>query len=399
MAQRVRKHPHRRHTVPALFDTQHRSVPATSQTDLELLRQSQANPAARGFVMHLQAHIGNQATQRVLMRARQSMPNTVQRTPYLRHGRHMIQRAPDEAAPAAPAATADAPAHDPADWSNFVSSEIQSFLDEFQSIYVVVSPPDADEMVFETVHPPYYLNAVYTENSKKRIEAAETARETAPEYVKSQLFKKDKKGVDQPTALAKGRSQLEDIRKLVQGALDRGLIPASGGKQYPDHKDLRAWLKQYGIGVDCSAFVQQALVRLVQASYAAAGETPDRKGNYGVGSIQSSAVLMDIEKELKKNDRFEAVETPGEARPGDVLTKKGHIRIVMSVENTDDGGVVITFAESRYIRQVSVFIFNLTPCQPYGCLSPSPSQWRGGGEQSETGVRFAKITHIYRIHH
>jgi hypothetical protein len=256
----------------------------------------------------------------------------------------VIQRSPAESTETA----GTAPAHDPAEWNSFITGEIQDFLNEFQNIYVVVSPPDSDEMVFEIVHPPYYLNAKYTENSVKRIEAAEAARKDAPAYVKSQLFKGG--DMDKPTALATGRSSMNQIREVLQGALDKGLIKPSGKKKYPDSKDLRAWLKKYGTGVDCSAFVQQALGRIMGSSYAAVGETPDKKNK--VGSIQSTAVLKDVKNELKKNDRFEEVATPGEARPGDILTKKGHIRIVMSVQNSDDGGVIITYAEATSAKDV-----------------------------------------------
>lgn len=284
-------------------------------------------------VLRLQTKIGNQATRRLLMRREDGNTEA-----------NMIQRSPAESG----AATESAPAHDPAEWNSFVTGEIQDFLNEFQNIDVVVSPPDSDEMVFETVHPPYYLNAKYTENSVKRIEAAEAARKDAPEYVKSQLFKGD--DMDKPTALATGRSSIHQIREVLQGALDKGLIKPSGNKEYPDSKDLRAWLKKYGIGVDCSAFVQQALGRIMASSYAAVGETPGKKNQ--VGSIQSTAALKDVKNELKKNDRFEEVATPGEARPGDILTKSGHIRIVMSVQNSDDGGIIITYAEATSAKDV-----------------------------------------------
>jgi hypothetical protein len=284
-------------------------------------------------VLKLQRSIGNQATQRLL---------EINPTNDSHQGRNLIQRNPDKA----PAPAPDVPQHNAVDWNNFVSSNIQAFLNDFQTIEVVVSPPDSDEMTFEIVHPPYFLNRVITGNSQKRIDTANAARENAPDFVKSFLYGKNNK----PTALARGRSQLEDIRKILQTALDKGEIPAGPGKEYPDGKVMRDWLKKYGIGIDCSGFVQQALIHLVRSSYKAASEEPDRKKNYGVGTITSEVVLND----LKKNDRFETIATPGEARPGDVLTKKGHIRMVMSVENTEDGEVILTFAESTSDKDIPV---------------------------------------------
>ena len=130
---------------------------------------------------------------------------------------------------------------------------------------------------------------------------------------------------------------------------------ASGeGRSHPDGCDLRQWLKTYGIGVDCSAFVQHALTHVVRACYAAAGETSDEAQCYDVGWMLSRGVYREINATASEDSRFAPVATPGEARPGDVLVKKGHIRVVTGVESTADDGVVLHLAESKSAKGVPV---------------------------------------------
>jgi hypothetical protein len=252
----------------------------------------------------------------------------------------------------------------PKDWNTFVTEEIRRFLIEFQGIKIVVTPGDADEMVFLFVHPPYMLQSVTIVDDEKeftklprrhqiRLKKVEEARENAPNDVKEFLYCRFYgAGNQREAAVAKGRAELEDMRRLLQEAVDQGLVPVPEGRPYPGSSDLRNWLKKYGIGVDCSAFVQQTLTRLVRACYAAIGDNPDRGHSHSVGWMTSKGVYRDIMADPGKGERFEKVSTPGEARPGDVLVKWGHIRIVASAETAKEGGVILDLAESTSARDI-----------------------------------------------
>jgi len=189
---------------------------------------------------------------------------------------------------------------------------------------------------------------------RERLTRVKHARDHAPDAVKA-LVNRHFYGDDgQEKPVAQGRSPLEDIRSVLQDAVDRQLVPAGAGMPYPDGHDLRQWLKTYGVGVDCSAFVQQALTRVVRACYAAMGEVSGESQSYEVGWMLSRGVYREINADAGEASRFEHVATPGEARPGDVQVKRGHIRIVAGVEAAADGGVILDLAESTSAKGVSV---------------------------------------------
>jgi len=52
------------------------------------------------------------------------------------------------------------------------------------------------------------------------------------------------------------------------------------------------------------------------------------------------------------SERFENVRTPMDARPGDILIKKGHSRLVVRINAMDDGSVVFDLAESTSARDI-----------------------------------------------
>lgn len=67
---------------------------------------------------------------------------------------------------------------------------------------------------------------------------------------------------------------MAEIRDFLQTAVSQQLIPLPPDNTYPDGRILHNWLKTYGIGVDCSSFVQQTLIHLLNASHTAVGQSP-----------------------------------------------------------------------------------------------------------------------------
>jgi hypothetical protein len=235
--------------------------------------------------------------------------------------------------------------------------EINRFVREFQSIEVVLTPEGAGEAVSVLVHAPYMQQGVTIidrgegfdrlpprhQNRLRNVKAArENASAEVKEFLKGQLYGEN----GQERRLANGRAEMADIQRLLQDAVDRGLVPAGKSRPYPDGHDLRKWLKEYGIGVDCSAFVQQALTRLVRACCGAVGDSAAGQRGYHVGWMTSGGVYGDVTGDAGNDGRFERVPTPGEARPGDVLVRRGHIRIVANAEPAEGGAIILNVAES-----------------------------------------------------
>jgi hypothetical protein len=146
--------------------------------------------------------------------------------------------------------------------------------------------------------------------------------------------------------LENGRAVPGEIQALLQEAVDRGLVPARQAGHTLCASDLRAWLKTYGIGVDCSGYVMYALLRLLQDGCAAAGKALDRDPRAIVGFVRAGWVHRELTGDPESAVRFQVVPAPGDARPGDVLTSEGHIRIVLRTARTPDGSVVMRQAES-----------------------------------------------------
>ena len=130
----------------------------------------------------------------------------------------------------------------------FLAAEINRFVREFQAIGVRVTPENAAESVFAFVHPPYMLRSVsliddgekfeqLKERHRVRLKRVKEARETASEatrrFLDRQFYEKD--GREKLTA--SGRAELAEIKKLLQEAVDRGLVSISRGQ------DIPGWLR------------------------------------------------------------------------------------------------------------------------------------------------------------
>jgi hypothetical protein len=236
------------------------------------------------------------------------------------------------------------------EWDAFLRDEIDRFLSEFQGMETVVAQ-DTGEPSVVRVHSPYMMQTVtlvdreqafarLKPRHQQRLIRVKEARENAPAAVKAFLHEQfyGSDGGEKP--VAQGRADAKEIQRFLQAAVDRGLVPVVAGSH-----DLRAWLKRYGIGLDCSAFVQHALTRLVRASHAAVGEAPDERDGSGLGFVRSGWVYRDV-TESAARDLFAHIPAPGAARPGDVLVKLGHLRMVADIERAPAGAVILHLVES-----------------------------------------------------
>lgn len=287
--------------------------------------------------MRLQQHAGNRAVGRAL--AGRAAPTAV------------LQRAPAKGTAADPseaAAKSTGGAQDA--WDAIVQARLEAFLHEFQNIPVEVTWQEGGEVKTATVHvhPPYFINTERYAKSKKRLEAARKHRKAATEST-------EKAPVEASWAALHGKSSPDEIREVLEKALAKGVIATPEGKKHPDADDLRAWLVKYGIGVDCSGFVYQALTEVMAEAQAKVGMQGPVEKIVGktVTNVPASGLKGGAEG-------FAKVGSPEELRSGDTMHTPGHIRIVMGVKKSD-GAVVFTTAESTSAK---------------GDIGPNRAAWR-----------------------
>lgn len=290
--------------------------------DERLLDRPERVTTAQGHFTQLQRQVGNRAASEGLVAGHRVPMTSVQGTP--------IQRAPDEAGARDPSAAAAQQVGGAGDaWDSIVTARLEKFLTDFQNIPVKVTWQEEGEKreAIVHVHPPYFINTKKYKNSKKRMEAAEKHRRQATGSA-------EKAPVETSWFARHGKSTPQEIRSILERALNAGKIPTPEGKKHPDGEDLRAWLVKFGIGVDCSGFVSQALMSVMAEVRAQAGEVgPTQEIKKGSGALKGGAA------------GFSKVNSPSGLRPGDTMHTPGHIRILMGVEKTEEG-VVFTTAES-----------------------------------------------------
>ncbi|MCP4428162.1 MAG: hypothetical protein GY803_27050 [Chloroflexi bacterium] len=248
-------------------------------------------------------------------------------------------------------------------WNQFISAKIERFLTAFQQIEIDVTSPDADEPLIVSVHAPYMMQRVamiekpnefayLKKRHQDRLLRVKAARDQAPEPVRQFLQSQFFDGNDRERLLAAGRAELEELQTLLQEAVNQQLIPIPDGQTYLDGRTLRRWLQTYGIGVDCSSFVQQTLNRLIKAVRAAVGQDSDQDQ---IQFLRSFRAYKEVKNGRDKGEPlFTAVPVPANVQPGDVLVKYGHIRIVSGVENGEDGRLILHLAESTSAPDIPV---------------------------------------------
>ena len=244
------------------------------------------------------------------------------------------------------------------------AAEIYGFVREFQNIEIRVTPENVEECVYAFVHPPYMLQSVsmieddekfkqLKERHRARLQRVKEARETTGKDIRCFLDRQFYEGDGREKHIADGRAELADIRKLLREAVDQELVSISRGKKYPDGYDLRRWLKKYGVGIDCSSFVQQVLRCLIDMSRAEVGKVTDNELELDKGLLRCGWVYRNITEGARYGEpAFVEVTSPIKARPGDVVVSRSHIRIVANVEVVEGEGIVFELAESTSARDM-----------------------------------------------
>jgi hypothetical protein len=217
-----------------------------------------------------------------------------------------------------------------ATWDARLCASIDGLLAEFMALPVRIAGAAVN------VHPPYLMNVPSIGNASQ-------CPATAPNVTVSRLCTALRNRAAAPAALRTlinglpnrvrvGKGTPKEIRDFLQAALDAGHVrTALGLARDPTAADCRDFLIRYGIGVDCSGLVAQALNRL-----AAEVGIADRLdvGNTNSAALKGSAA------------GFTTVASPAELRPGDTMHLPGHIRILSRAERRG-GNIHFKTAESR----------------------------------------------------
>lgn len=237
-------------------------------------------------------------------------------------------------------------------WDSNAQTALQQFLQQFQNIPVNVkwSQAGAEKTEIVHVHPPYFINKGESGRGKERLDNAKANRSGATGDTKTIIS-------NAPNATKVGKSTPEEIRAILQSAADKNAIPASGGKSRPDGSDMRSWLVKYGVGVDCSGFVAQALNKMMTGAGATSADLLSPTGT-GSASLKGGT---------SKFDELPNPQQEGILRPGDTMHIPGHIRIVTQVGKTGEGFVKFMTAESSSA----------------GDVGPTAAVWRFKGTKLE----------------
>lgn len=181
-------------------------------------------------------------------------------------------------------------------------------LDEFYQDFSNIKVVHGDKTV--NVKPPYHIN------DGKRKTAAIAARDANPK-VKSFINKLASDGKISSGAKI-GKSQPADIKAILEAAVDQGLVTHDSAKMVD-------FLAKYGLSVDCSGYVSQALNFLMDGNKTVDSKDGLVPNNTGSGSLKGGT------------DNFTKVNI-GDVKAGDTMHLSGHIRIINEV--VKDGKIV-----------------------------------------------------------
>ncbi|MCP5096976.1 MAG: hypothetical protein GY943_15615 [Chloroflexi bacterium] len=237
-----------------------------------------------------------------------------------------------------------------------ISAEIHRFVNEFQNIEIKRISDDIEKTVSVFVHPPYMCYWVdliddeakfnkIAERHQLRLLRVRDARESANGVVNGFLDRQFHQSKSRERYFASGRAELNEIRAFLQEAVDAKIVPISGGKPHPDGHDLRNWLKKYGVGIDCSGFVQQALKQVI--SRIQTQTKPFQPVKPEIPFLRCLPIYRNMTGEIRNGESlFRMVATPVQARPGDIVVNRHHMRIVMQASAECDDGLILMLAES-----------------------------------------------------
>ncbi|HEX5838896.1 MAG TPA: hypothetical protein VFY26_13765 [Anaerolineales bacterium] len=268
----------------------------------------------------------------------------------------MIQRQSAGAAGATASAPAPAPGLTLTPHDDMVSASLLETLDRFENIPIdvvqrlprgFIGPP---AMVRVSVHAQYFINRPAAQAHYR------AARRTARfRDISSALERRGELSVLEGSrgprfsgrAVELGKASPEDIKAFVEEAIAQDIIRdyAIRRRAITARQDLidlapavlqaliQRWMRETGIGVDCSGFVQQAAIRAREQERERISAINSITGMFGVPPIPLPPEISPVERSARSFRSGPRVRQPRDMRPGDawVMAGGGHIRIVTAV--------------------------------------------------------------------
>ena len=208
------------------------------------------------------------------------------------------------------------------DWNIRIGETLRSALREYMELPIRVAG------VTLVVRTPYYKNA-----DPKKVDCSAPANRTQIRYCKALAQRRAAPAalralIARPTYrfARAGKGTAAELRDLIQAAVDADLLARDPSVDGPvDADGCRRFMIRYGLGLDCSGFVAQAINRLIDLF---PGATPgDRIADpHDTGSDSLHA----------PSDGFRRVRHVEDLCPGDTMWLEGHIRIIVSVRASGD---------------------------------------------------------------
>jgi hypothetical protein len=265
-------------------------------------------------------------------------------------------------------------------WDQRIRAAVEGFLASFMGIPVHIGSQTL------RVHPPYfmYAHATSAQATKDRARLAEQHRAAASQALRSLIGE----ARFLHARIGKGTPQL--YCDLLQAADERGLLQADAtvGSQ-PTAERLRAFLQHYGLGIDCSGFVSQALNKLVELfPNAAAADRIAQPHSTASGALKGG------------QGTFERVTDPTQLCGGDTMWLSGHIRILAWAERRGER-IVFCTAESRSSnpRDIGPSVAYWRLSRDAGAGAANFTGWKlersGDLNAADSGWQRVNTTHVY----
>ena len=178
-----------------------------------------------------------------------------------------------------------------------VGGKLDQFFDDFSHIHVVSGDKTVD------VVPPYHINA----GDRKDKALAARAGDAKVTKLIDDLVANGKVN----PLIKVGKSQPGDLKALLEEAVSRGLVTHDAGA-------MNDFLARYGLSVDCSGYVSQALNFLMDGNTTVDKNDKLQPGNTGSGSLKGGTA------------NFTKIDIT-EIQAGDTMHLEGHIRIINEV--------------------------------------------------------------------
>jgi hypothetical protein len=211
-------------------------------------------------------------------------------------------------------------------WDERIRTAVEGFLAGWMGIPVRIGSQAL------RVHPPYFMNANASSAAatRERHRIATEHRTAAPAALRALI------GEGRFANERIGKSTTDKLRDLLQDADSRGLLAADATVgASPTGDRLRDFLKHYGLGIDCSGFVSQAINTLVDLfPGATAADRIAAPHSTASGSLKGG------------QGAFDRVTDPAQLCGGDTMWLSGHIRILAWAERRGTG-ICFCTAESR----------------------------------------------------